>query len=160
MDAFLMATIWKPAFSISASMAPVKPLRTASGLTMLKVRCATDVISWRECCLPFYCTDPAPKKCHTPSHPFRKKARNGWGTAFQNFWAGSIICDEIQRAASCGTNLLKFLHVTLLRFTLSLSGCVGRCYRRCVDGSTCLLPKCADRRRRPRSHTRVARLRF
>ena len=34
-----MLTILNPAFSISARMAPVWPLRTASGLMMLNVRC-------------------------------------------------------------------------------------------------------------------------
>src|SRR5271156_6151028 len=39
MDILLMETILNPAFSISARMAPVLPLRTASGLMMLNVRC-------------------------------------------------------------------------------------------------------------------------
>src|SRR6185312_14826881 len=49
MDMRLMATILNPAFSISARMAPVCPLRTASGLTMLNVRC-DKTLSWREIC--------------------------------------------------------------------------------------------------------------
>src|SRR6185437_12732519 len=49
MDIRLMLTILKPAFSISARMAPVCPLRTASGLTMLKVRWLK-TLSWREIC--------------------------------------------------------------------------------------------------------------
>src|SRR6185437_103528 len=49
MDMRLMLTILKPAFSISARMALVCPLRTASGLTMLKVRWLK-TLSWREIC--------------------------------------------------------------------------------------------------------------
>src|SRR5215831_14175121 len=41
MDCFRIDTILKPAFSISARMAPAYPFFTASGLIMLKVRCAT-----------------------------------------------------------------------------------------------------------------------
>src|ERR1039457_4728770 len=41
MDSFLMATMLKPALSISERMAAVALLRTASGLMMLNVRCDT-----------------------------------------------------------------------------------------------------------------------
>src|SRR5580700_1176 len=41
MDSFLMATMRKPALSISVRIAAIAPLRTASGLMMLNVRWAT-----------------------------------------------------------------------------------------------------------------------
>src|SRR5260370_21309451 len=44
MESRLMETILKPAFSISARMAAAWPLRTASGLMMLKVRCENVVL--------------------------------------------------------------------------------------------------------------------
>src|SRR6185437_319917 len=60
MDCFLIATMRKPTFEISARMAAVLPARTASGLTMLKVRwlkvrCGTGSSSSRENLPDFYC---------------------------------------------------------------------------------------------------------